>query len=271
MLPELTEQDAKGQIAEIYADIRKLCGVPYVSSMQRHLATRSGWLEWAWHAVLPAFKSGVAQEAAWQAAASASAPPVPQLTPDQRAALRLGSHGASAIGSICEGFIRVSPTNLAFSGLVRQLLKGAEGGAGSTPPWRPPDALPPTPVLVDMPPSPSELGRALQVFEVEVDGHPFVPGLYRMLANWPEFMIHVAKVIGPRLVDSQTLETCAALLEAVDASVCEPLAVLPRDAHLPLPPAAEHQAVLGAIDRYRQTSPQMVVISRLIRDMVLPG
>ena len=42
MLPELVESKAQGEIAEIYAQIRSTCAVPYVSSLQRHLATRPG-------------------------------------------------------------------------------------------------------------------------------------------------------------------------------------------------------------------------------------
>ena len=45
MLAELQERDATGEIARIYAEIRRLWAVPYVSSLQRHLATRPGWLE----------------------------------------------------------------------------------------------------------------------------------------------------------------------------------------------------------------------------------
>ena len=68
MLPELQERDATGEIAAIYAEIRRLWAVPYVSSLQRHLATRPGWLEWTWAALAPAFTSGRAQTAAWRAA-----------------------------------------------------------------------------------------------------------------------------------------------------------------------------------------------------------
>ena len=45
MLAELRESDATGEIAGIYEQIRRLWAVPYVSSLQRHLATRPGWLE----------------------------------------------------------------------------------------------------------------------------------------------------------------------------------------------------------------------------------
>ena len=67
MLSELAERDATGDLARIYAEIRALCAVPYVSSMQRHLATRPGWLEWSWGAIRPVFLDGTAQTAAWQA------------------------------------------------------------------------------------------------------------------------------------------------------------------------------------------------------------
>ena len=44
MLAELNEADATGDIARIYADVRRLCAVPYVSALYRHLATRPGVL-----------------------------------------------------------------------------------------------------------------------------------------------------------------------------------------------------------------------------------
>ena len=68
MLAELRESDATGEIARIYDQIRRLWAVPYVSSLQRHLATRPGWLEWTWAALAPAFTGGTAQAAAWRAA-----------------------------------------------------------------------------------------------------------------------------------------------------------------------------------------------------------
>lgn len=43
MLPELTEQEATGHIAQIYHEIRTLCAVPDVSSLQAsRLPMRSG-------------------------------------------------------------------------------------------------------------------------------------------------------------------------------------------------------------------------------------
>ena len=56
MLPELPESQATGRIADIYDDIRRFSGVPYVSSLQRYLATLPGVLEWAWAALRPQWR-----------------------------------------------------------------------------------------------------------------------------------------------------------------------------------------------------------------------
>jgi len=88
VLAELREADATGEIAGIYAEIRRLWAVPYVSSLQRHLATLPGWLEWAWAMLGPAFVSGLAQTAAWRAAEGVA---VPRLPPVSRDALRVWS------------------------------------------------------------------------------------------------------------------------------------------------------------------------------------
>jgi hypothetical protein len=84
MLAELRESDATGDLAGIYDQIRRLWAVPYVSSLQRHLATRPGWLEWTWAALGPAFTSGTGQAAAWRAADGLV---VPRLAPLSRDAL----------------------------------------------------------------------------------------------------------------------------------------------------------------------------------------
>src|SRR5688572_12486325 len=105
MLAELRERDARGEIAAIYAEVRRLWAVPYVSSLQRHLATRPGWLPWTWAALGPAFASGTAQAAAWGAADGLAVP----LAPISRAALRVwgvDEAGERTIRSACASFVR---------------------------------------------------------------------------------------------------------------------------------------------------------------------
>ena len=66
LLAELSESQATGEIAAIYREIRVFSGVPYVSSLQRYLATLPGVLEWAWTTLRPAMVSGVLPETAWR-------------------------------------------------------------------------------------------------------------------------------------------------------------------------------------------------------------
>ena len=268
-LPELAEADAHGELGRIYAEIRDSGGVPYVSSMQRHLATRPGWLPWAWAAVRPVFTSGAAQHTAWRLAAAVDAAPLPPLSRSALRVLGVGGGAERTIRAVCESFVRVSPTNLVFSGLVRRLLAGElpGGGAPAADGWMPPAPLPPLPGLVD-PAALSDDARAvLAELGTEVGGQPFVPGLYRMLAHWPAYLAHTATVLRPRLADPVTAAVCRTLLERIDGAVPALLAQLPAlGATPPAPPRAEHAAVLAALMRYRETSPQMVVFGRLLRD-----
>jgi hypothetical protein len=266
---ELAERDATGEIAAIYGEIRRFWAVPYVSSMQRHLATRAGWLEWVWAALRPVFASGLAQTAAWRAAERLA---VPRLAPIARDALRVwgvDAPGEGAIRATCDSFIRASPANLVLSGLLRRLLSGERPGGPTAvdPRWTPPPSVPSLPAMVDLgAASPAERGVLLSL-STPVDGQPFVPGLYRMLGRWPSFIAHVATVLQPHLSDPETRAACRQLLEAVDAEIPAVFAALPAlPSHPPMPPSKEFAGVLAALDAYRKTSPEMVVVGRLIRD-----
>jgi hypothetical protein len=269
-MKELAERDATGAIAGIYDEIRRLCAVPYVSSMQRHLATRPGWLEWVWAVLRPAFVTGQAQTAAWRATERVD---VPRLTPISRDALRVWGVDAAAetsIRAVCDSFIRASPQNLVLSGLLRRLLSGETPSGSRTSPaaaWTPPPSVPALPALVDMTKSsPAERGVLLSL-STPVDGEPFVPGLYRMLAQWPGFVAHVATVLQPHFSDPETRTICRRVLDAIDAEVPAVFATLPSPPPAPaMPPTEESGSVLSALDAYRKTSPEMIVFSRLIRD-----
>ena len=216
MLAELREADARDEIAAIYAEIRRLWGVPYVSSLQRHLATRPGWLPWTWAALGPAFTSGRAQTAAWRAADGLA---VPRLAPISREALRVwgvDAEGERAIRAACASFVRVSPVNLVLSGLLRRVLAGerprphggGDGGAGGA--WTPPPALGALPALVDPAALPAAQRALLTSLGTTVGGQPFVAGLYRMLAGWPAFFAHVATLLHPQMDDGATGAACRA-------------------------------------------------------------
>src|SRR5262245_61763959 len=55
-VPSVLESDARGEIADIYADIRKVLGTSVVNLIWRNLATMPGALEWTWSTVRPLYR-----------------------------------------------------------------------------------------------------------------------------------------------------------------------------------------------------------------------
>jgi len=269
MLAELSEADAHGEVASIYAEVRSLCAVPYVSSLHRHLATRAGWLEWCWAAVRPAFASGAAQSAAWEAVSTVMAPPLPALSASAARLLGVDDAARGRIRDVCESFIRVSPTNLMLVALVRaQLVRDpAPASPLPAPQWTPPQPIAELPQMVDPARAEPDLRATMLQLGNEVAGRPFVPGLYRMLAHWPAYLAHAATELGPRFADPRTAAACrqvaTMVADAADPVIAE-LPPPPQD--VPRPPPEEHGDLLGVMERYRKTSPEMVVFGTLLRD-----
>lgn len=270
MLAEIEEKNATGEIAEIFAEVRRLWGVPYVSAIHRHLATRAGVLEWAWEAVGLAFRDGRAQEAGWRCAHGLALTPLDPVSRDALRVWGVDDRALAAVRAAAEGFVRVAPVNMMFAGLVKALLEGQQPGgrsAGMVVAWRPPAALPVPPAMV----SPDALDAAtrgvLMQFATLSDGQPFVPGLYRILAHWPGLIAHLATVLGPRQTERETIAACDLLRARIDAAVPGVLAGLDlRSVARPMLDEAERAHFFAVGGTYRKTSPDLVVLGRLLLD-----
>jgi len=269
MLAEISETDATGEIAHIFEEIRQLGGVPYVSAIYRHLATRNGLLEWAWEAVGPAFRNGSAQEAAWRGATNLALAPLDRISQDALSVWSVDNEALATVKAVTESFMRVSPVNMMFAGLVKALLEGRSRGGGSMPaaPWLPPASLPVPPSMV----APEGLDQAshgvLMQFSQPTGATPFVPGLYRMLAHWPGLLAHLATVLVPRLASTEVTAACDHIRARIDATLPDVLAGLPATQPMrPFPAQAERTHFLSIGGTYRKTSPELVVLCRLIRD-----
>lgn len=57
-IAEIAETQAEGRVADIYADIRAVLGVPFVNLIYRHLATAPAVLDCVWASLRPHFASG---------------------------------------------------------------------------------------------------------------------------------------------------------------------------------------------------------------------
>jgi hypothetical protein len=267
LLAELPEDQASGAIADIYREIREFSGVPYVSSLQRYLATMPGILEWAWGAIRPAMASGLIPETGWRLADNVRLPPLPPVSESDRTNWKLDAGGYATIAAIAENFVRVSPVNLMMGSCLRLLLTTARPhGSGIDQTWTPPAMLPPMPGNADPAALPPDQRAVLMRFATEVDGAPFIPALYRQLARYPAFLNWLADVLVPRLTAPETNAARAGFrAAALDAA---PAIVARLHDVGPAPDAETTRRVLATIDRYAETSPEMTMFGRMILDAI---
>ena len=265
LLAELPEDRATGEIATIYEEVRRFSGVPYVSSLQRYLATLPGVLEWAWEAVRPAMVSGVIPETGWRLARAVRIPPLPPVSAAVLRVWGINAPGLAAIRNIAANFVRVSPVNLMTGACLRLLLTGTPpSGVGFDQHWAPPPMLAPMPGNADPGALPPDRRAVLMQLATEMDGKPFIPALYRQLAHWPSLLGWLATELGPRFDAPGTNEARAAFREAAWAAAPGIVARLPGIPARPAPDAAAAARVLATIERYAATSPEMVMFGQLI-------
>jgi hypothetical protein len=271
LLGELLEHQATGEIAVIYDEVRRFSGVPYVSSLQRYLATMPGVLEWAWGAVRPALISGVIQETGWRLAREVRISPLPKASAPVLRVWGVDAAGLEAIRNIAANFVRVSPVNLMTGACLRLLLTSAPpAGTGFDGGWTPPTMLAPMPGNADLAALPADARAVLMQLGTAMDGKPFVPALYRQLAHWPALLAWVATELGPRFAATETAEARAAFRDASWNAAPAIVARLPSLPNLPPPALATVPRILAAIEGYATTSPEMVMFGQLILD-ALPG
>ena len=269
MMKEIPEGQETGDLVAIYADLRQFCAVPYVSSLQRHVATMPGCLEYAWAICRPVFASGQLQRRAWGLAQTVGDRPFPPLTLASLTLMGVNSTDLNAIRNIYANFVRVAPLNLLFAGLVEALLKGAEPGNQlmTEPSWSPPlmlDTMPPMPPVESLDTS---VQAIMMQLATRLGGQPFVPGMYRLLAPWPAYLAHAAALIEPLIRSAQGQSSRQVIADSiVDAAqdLLPHLAAPP--AHLTAPSEAQSAAIIQAIHTYRVTSPEMIVIGTLLLD-----
>ncbi|HVZ10732.1 hypothetical protein [Rhodopila sp.] len=269
LLPELPESTASGRIAAIYQEVRVFSGVPYVSSMQRYLATLPGVLEWAWDAMRPALVSGVVQQTAWRLARSARLESPP---PADTVVSGLSAGDVAAIRTIAANFVRVSPVNLMTGACLRLLLTGTKpAGGGFVGGWTPPPMLPPMPGNVDPAALPAAERAVLMRFATEMNGAAFVPALYRQLAHWPAVLAWLADALEPLLHAEPTVAAGARLRAEARDAAAGIVARLPGLPGTDPPDSAMTARALGAIDRYAHTSPEMTLFGQFILDALPEG
>ncbi len=248
----IREDQAEGEIAALYGDIRATLGVPVVNLIWRHLATFPNGLAWAWHAARPQYRSGAVQAEARALRDHLVLVEMPELS---RAALRTVGIGAAdeiAIVGVLDIYERSYAMNLiALSALNRQ-LRGV-GPAREAPPPAPSRAdrpiegnLPRLLVVDEMAPETARLVAELNRFGQPDDGR-IVASLYRHVAHWPGFLALAWAVLAPLQRDGRLAAMIAATLDAADRRASKLAIELSGDA---LPSAAVRRQIGATLTEF---------------------
>ena len=125
----VTESEATGEIASIYAQIRTTLGSPVVNLVWRRLAKIEGGLAWAWQTVRPLYEDHSLTARAQALKREIALSPLEPIPPEALRAAGVDAAGATSIRDILAAFDYSNPLNyLALSALLR-----SPGGANPAP------------------------------------------------------------------------------------------------------------------------------------------
>lgn len=266
LLTELTEESVTGENAAIYADIRRLGGVPMVALIFRHLATLPGALEWLWAGVGPAWRSGRLQEAAWRVAGEARLEPIAAMPRAALAAMGVDAAAEREIRDVLVAYNRANPENLLTMLCAMGLLHGRVAQAPLAPrDWSPPPAPGPLAPMAAPATYSAEISELLELVAApgEPGGARVVQSLYRHFVHRPAFLAQAIRRLRARF-DDGSVERSAATIHAAMSSEADDIVRA-----LAAPPAP-HLGISPVCARFSgRVIPQMIVVGRLL-DHALP-
>ena len=200
-VPAITENDATGEVAELYADIRKTLGVPLVNLIWRNLATIPGALGWAWLSIKPLYETGQIQNEALALMEDQRLPSVPQLPNTALRAVGVDANAGVVIRGILQSYDRSNPLNLVALCALLAILRNEPLNEAAHPAA---NRVQPTldvtlPALVNLHETSddiSELVRAINRLGARGRDHILV-SMPRHLAHWPGFLALYWTLIAP--------------------------------------------------------------------------
>lgn len=262
-VPAITETEATGETAEIYADIRASLGIGVVNLIWRHLATLEGALPWVWRAVKPVYLSGSASR---EAAVLFDGLGLPDMPLFPRSALR--GAGVSDIDlptviAILDSYNRGNSLNL----IALSTLGARPNNLGpSNPDARTAEVetpIPALPGLDTLEPDVRDLVLALSALGAG-PGDRIIPSLYRHLAYWPGFLGLSWTAIAPLHADGRL----KVLMDRGWAAAHQHAGRIAGEVDAgPEPDTAD--AARAAIEEFKRTAiSRMVPVAMIIRRMI---
>lgn len=269
-VPAITEAEATGDTAALFADIRAVYGVSVVNLVWRHLATIEGALPHVWGALRPLYVDGTVALEAAKLRACLDVPAAAAVPGFVLEAAGLDGAAMAGVRAVMAAYDRTNAMALLALSAARARLAGLrQGGAawgpGAVPPApEPAIALPPLLDLATMAPATAALVRALNRMGSD-QPDPVLASMWRNLAHWPPFLAVAWCTLAPLHEDGRLPRAVAAGL----ALAADRAATLPRvpDAP-PLDPALVPRVDAALALFTGDAIARMLVVTRVLRGAV---
>ena len=248
----MPEETATGTVADTYAQIRRIFGVPMVMLVYRALAVQPGRLEQVWDA-----RANLACGETQRNAARLNPPEVGLAKPLPRALVAHVNLGQAQLAGTLAAFDRSNRLNLI--GLT-SLLEGTPGNADadrSQASLTRPSEMLPIADLASLPDATLDLLRGISASPIVGQQQPMlIPSLFRYFAHDEKLLRSIARSLGP-LVESKDFPRAVATVSR-DA----------RDSARLLPYAVDRADDAGTREittRFLTALPAMIVTTALLR------
>ena len=260
-IPAVTEAEATGETAAIFADIRTSYRVGAVNLIWRHLATIPDALPWAWQAIRPLYVDGTIEQEAAAFRTSLRTPGLPLVPSEVFAAVGLSAGDLVRISSVLEAYDRTNSMALiALTAVCAATVRPVEGPASPTLRSAAPDgdiALPALTPLNAMPAHVAALVARLNTFGTDAD-KPILASMYRHLSHWPSYMGLAWAALAP-LNGSRALHAAIAATSAHATTIAARIFM-----HAGPPPPGAREAIAPFI---ADVLPKMVTICGMLHAM----
>jgi hypothetical protein len=197
-VPSVLESEARGEIADIYADIRKVLGTSVVNLIWRNLATMPGALQWTWSTVRPLYL-GDAPLHAEAVRRAVALPDWPGFSADTLLAAGVDETELGLIRNVLDSY---QYTNALALVVLSALLAHYEPRPADL--VRPADTapkpsgirIPELPPMEALDPEVAALVEELNTFGEDTEPQ-LIASMYRHLAYWPAYLALVRTLMAP--------------------------------------------------------------------------
>jgi hypothetical protein len=271
---EVGETDAPGEIAEIYADIRAMSGMPAINLIYRNMAAIPGALVHVWRFLRPLFASGIAHEFDREIRHQVTLPTFSSFSPSALAAARLTEADRYEITDILNFYATANAMNLLALSVLLKAFNNEHRPSESLLrnfASRAPERLNPIRPILPIDALSADVRATIADLNPLGEGpvsDPIAPSLFRHLAYWPSFLGLIADHLRPADADGSLAGEASALRAHAGRRATSLSGALPPDQLAKLDGSARRQSKMLAQQFANLTIPRLLVICLLLRRVV---